>query len=55
MGVKPSPDSKMIQNFLHLITCSRHYDILGKTRTEVTTAITFSRQNGAGSRVSNTQ
>ena len=41
-------------NFLHLITCSRHYDILAKTRSKMTTAITFSRQNDAGSRASNT-
>ena len=38
-----------------MITCSRHYDILAKTRSRMTTAITFSRQNDAGSRVSNTQ
>ena len=31
------------------------YDILAKTRSRMTTAITFSRQNDAGSRVSNTQ
>ena len=35
--------------------CSRHYDILAKTRSRMTTRITFSRQNGADSRVSNTQ
>ena len=52
--VKPSPDSK-IENFLHLITCCRYYDILAKTRSRTTTAITFSRQNDAGSRMSNTQ
>ena len=43
------------QNFLHLITCSRQYYILAKTRGRMTTAITFSRRNDAGSRVSNTQ
>ena len=38
------------------MTCSRHYDILVKTRSKLTTAIRFSRQNdAAGSRVSNTQ
>ena len=31
-------------NFVHLITCFRHYDILAKTRSRITTAITFSRQ-----------
>ena len=40
-----------------MITCLRHYNILAKTRSilKMTTAITFSRQNDAGSRVSNTQ
>ena len=38
-----------------MITCSRHYDILAETRSRMTTAITFARQNDAGSRVSNTQ
>ena len=51
-GVKPSPDNKIT---LNLITCSRYYDILAKTRGRMTTATTFSRQNDAGSRVSNTQ
>ena len=37
------------------MTCFRHYDILAKTRSRVTTATTFSRQNDAGSRLSNTQ
>ena len=32
------------------MTCLRHYDILGQTRSRMTTAITFSRQNDAGSR-----
>ena len=53
--VKSSPDRKMIKSFLHLITCSRHYDILAKILSRLTMAITFSRQNDAGSRVSNTQ
>ena len=42
-------------NVLHLITFSRHYDILAKSRSRMTTATTFSRQNDAGSRMSNTQ
>ena len=33
-----------------MITCFRHYDILAKTRTRMTTAIAFSRQNNTGSR-----
>ena len=37
-----------------LITCFRHYDSLVKTRSRLTTAITFSRQNDAGSRASTT-
>ena len=37
------------------MTCCRHYDILAKTRSRLTTAIAFSRQNDAGSLVSNTQ
>ena len=32
----------------------RHYDILAKTRSRMTTAITFSRQNDEGSRTSTT-
>ena len=36
-------------------TTRPHYDILAKTRSRVTTATVFSRQNDAGSRVSNTQ
>ena len=32
-----------------------HYDILPKTRCRMTTAITFSRQNDAGSRVYTTK
>ena len=40
---------------LNLTTSFRHYDILAKIRSGMTTAITFSRQNDAGSRVSNTQ
>ena len=38
-----------------MITCSRLYVILAKTRSRMMTAITFSRQNDASSRVSNTQ
>ena len=41
--VKPSLDRKMIK-FTHLVTCSRHYDILAKSRRRMTTAITFSRK-----------
>ena len=37
------------------MTCFRPYDILAKTGSRMTTAITFSRQNDAGSRESNTQ
>ena len=37
------------------MTCFRYFDILAKTRSRVTTAVAFSRQNDAGSRVSNTQ
>ena len=36
-------------------TCSCHYDILAKTRSRMTTATTFSRQNDVGSRASTTQ
>ena len=54
MEVEPSSDSKRIE-LPHLITCSRHYDILAKTRSRMTSAITFSRKNDAGSRVSNTR
>ena len=32
------------------MTFFRHYDILGQARSRMTTAITFSRQNDAGSR-----
>ena len=52
--VKPAPDSKMIKR-LTFDHCSRHYDILAKTRCSVTTPITFFRQNDVGSRVGNTQ
>ena len=37
-----------------MTSCSRHLDILSKTRSRVTTANTFSRQNDAGSRVRTT-
>ena len=47
----PSPYRKMINL---LITCFRQYDILAKTHSRMTTAITFSREN-AGSCASNTQ
>ena len=33
-----------------MITCFRHYVLLAKTRSGMTTAITFFRQNDAGSR-----
>ena len=42
--VKPSPDRKMIIKLLAVITCSRYYDILAKSRCRMTTAITFPRQ-----------
>ena len=34
------------------MTCFRHYDILANIRSRMTMAITFSRQNDAGSRAS---
>ena len=37
-------------NFQYLITCFRHFDILAKTHSRVTTTTTFSRQNDVGSR-----
>ena len=37
------------------MTCFRHYDILPKPRSRMTTAITFSRQDDAGSRASTTK
>ena len=52
--VKPCPDGKMIK-FLTFDNLFRHYDILAKTRSRTTTAITFSRQNDAGSRANTTQ
>ena len=33
------PSARGREKFLHLITCSRHYDILAKTRSRMTTAI----------------
>ena len=33
-----------------MTTCFRHYDILAKTRSRMTTAIAFSRQNNTGLR-----
>ena len=54
--VKPSPDENMIklQTFDNLFLRVRHYDILAKTRSRMTTATSFSRQNDAGSPVSTT-
>ena len=37
-----------------MITYPRHYDILTKTRSRMTTTITFSRQNDAASRANTT-
>ena len=34
------------------VACFRHFDVLAKIRSRVTTAITFSRQNDAGSHAS---
>ena len=45
------PHRKMIKL---LVTCFRHYDIRVKTRSRMTTATTFSRQNDAGSRACTT-
>ena len=44
-----------LQNDYNLITYSIHYYILANTRSRMTTAITFSRQNDIGSRKSTTQ
>ena len=54
--VESSPDCKTIK-FLTLdsLDCFHHYDILAKSRCRMMTAITFSHQKDAGSRVSNTQ
>ena len=52
--VKHSPDGKVIK-LLTFHYYFSHYDIFAKTGSRMTTAITFSRQNDAGSRVSNTQ
>ena len=49
--VTPPPDRKMIKLLTFDILFSP-FDILAKTRSRVTTATTFSRQNDAGSRVS---
>ena len=51
---KPSPDSKMIKLLTFDNLFPPLYDILAKTRRRMTTAITFSRQNDASSRVSTT-
>ena len=40
----------MIKPVKNLITCSRNCDILAKTRSRMTTAITFSPQNDIDSR-----
>ena len=53
--VTPSLDRKMIKLLtFDLITCFRYFDILAKTRSRMTTATTFSRQNDAGPRSSTT-
>ena len=54
--VKLSPDGNMIklQTFDSLFPRVRHYDILTKTPSRMTTATSFSRQNDAGSPVSTT-
>ena len=52
---KPSPNSRMIKLLTIDNLFPRHFDILAKTRGRMTTAITFSRQNDAGSRVIDTQ
>ena len=44
----PSPDRKMTK-LLTFDNCFPQFDILAKTRSEVTTATRFSRQNEAGS------
>ena len=54
MEVHPSPDRNKMIKLPTLITCFRHYDTLAKTRGRMATAITFSRQNDAGSRVCTT-
>ena len=51
--VAPSPDCKMIK-LLTFDNSFRNFDILAKTRSRVTTATTFSRQNDAGSGASTT-
>ena len=50
--VKPSSDPKVIrlQTFDNLIISVTMYSIFAKTRSRITTAITFSRQNDVGSR-----
>ena len=52
---KPSPNSRMIKRLTIDNLFPRHFDILAKTRSRMTTAITFSRQNDAGSSLINTQ
>ena len=51
---KPSLDSKLIK-LLTFDDLFRHSDILAKTRNRLTTAISFFRQNDAGSHVGNTR
>ena len=46
--VKPSPECKMIK-VVTFLSCFRHYDVFAKTLSKMATAITFSRQNDAGS------
>ena len=50
--VKPSPDNKLIRLLTFDNLFPPLYDMLAKTRSGSTTAISFSLQNKAGSRVS---
>ena len=50
----PSLNDKTSNIRDHLTTCFRHYDILAKSRSRMTMANTFSRQNDAGSRANTT-
>ena len=50
--VTPSPDRKTIKLLTFDNLFPPHFDILAKTRSRVTTATSFSRQNDAGSRAS---
>ena len=49
MIAKPFRDSKKIDITYVSRTCFRHYAVLTKTRSKMTTAISFSRQNDTGS------